>query len=316
MSMRGLGRVREAVPLYQKALERECPGRRGAEQPRQRVSGTGGSPAGAGTLRTCAATAADGCAGLRRTWRTRCCCSGRLEEAITLGRRAVTLDPTLAIAHNNLGLALAALGKRAEAADSYREALRLQPDYVEALNNHGNAAARDWVTAAPRWRCTASAVELDPRSAESHCNLGNVLFEIRRVREAVLAFRQAIALQPQYAPALPEPCVRPAPAARARTKHGRTARRRWRSTRTTSKRSPFSVSCMPTRGQFEEAEKLFRRAIELDPNFATPSPASRRTASMQLADATLAARCGLAAGPATAAGPRDQPALRARQVLR
>jgi tetratricopeptide (TPR) repeat protein len=38
---------------------------------------------------------------------------GRLDEAESMNRRAVALNPALAVAHNNLGLALAALGKRA-----------------------------------------------------------------------------------------------------------------------------------------------------------------------------------------------------------
>ena len=47
---------------------------------------------------------------------------------------------------------------------------------------------------AKRWPCFASAIELDPRRAESHCNLGNVLFEFGRFDEAVASFRRALAL--------------------------------------------------------------------------------------------------------------------------
>ena len=47
--------------------------------------------------------------------------------------------PEMAMAHNNLGLCLAAQGQLPEAIASYREALKLNPRYVEALINLGNA---------------------------------------------------------------------------------------------------------------------------------------------------------------------------------
>ena len=49
------------------------------------------------------------------------------------------LQPGLAEAFNNLGIVLKKLGRVDEALSSYRDAVRLRPDYVEARNNLGNA---------------------------------------------------------------------------------------------------------------------------------------------------------------------------------
>jgi tetratricopeptide (TPR) repeat protein len=282
-SLRGLGRVREAVPLYQKALALNA-------QDVEALNNLGNAYLEladhqralehyelARRLRPMDAQVSGNVAHALLLL-------GRLDEAITLGRRAVTLDPTLAIAHNNLGLALAAQGKRAEAADSYQEALRLQPAYVEALNNHGNLLREmgDRRAAVALYR---QAVELDPRSAESHCNLGNALFEIRRVRESVLAFRQAIALQPQYAPAY----LSLAFALRQRRRPDE-ARQNCEAALAINPNYVEAIAFLgelhADSGQFAEAERLFRRAIELDPTFSHAFASIATHRRMQLSDAS------------------------------
>ena len=67
---------------------------------------------------------------------------GKLEEAIASYRQAVRLKPDYAEAYNNLGNALKDQGKLEEAIASYQQALRLKPDYAEAHNNLGNALTR------------------------------------------------------------------------------------------------------------------------------------------------------------------------------
>ena len=62
---------------------------------------------------------------------------GKLEEAEDSYREALRLKPDYAEAHNNLGNVLWDQGKLEEAEASYREALRLKPDYAEAHTNLG-----------------------------------------------------------------------------------------------------------------------------------------------------------------------------------
>jgi len=58
--------------------------------------------------------------------------SKRIDEAIPHFRAGLRYKPDDAEAHYGLGSALAAQGKREDAAAEVREALRLRPDYPEA----------------------------------------------------------------------------------------------------------------------------------------------------------------------------------------
>jgi tetratricopeptide (TPR) repeat protein len=282
-ALRALGRVREAVPLYQKVL---------AADPRdvEALNNLGNAYLELGdhqralehyeTARRLRPTDASITGNVAHALML----LGRLEEAVKLGRHAVELDPTLAIAHNNLGLALASQGKRAEAAASYREALRLQPAYVEALNNLGNALREmgERRAAVPLYQ---QAIELDPRRAETYLNLGNVLFEIRRVEEAVRALRQAIALQPSYGLAHLSLGI-----ALRQQRRPAEARQACEAALALNPRHVEAINFLgelyADSGQFEEAEKQFRRAIEIDPNFAFAFASIATHRKMQLADAS------------------------------
>jgi Flp pilus assembly protein TadD len=78
-------------------------------------------------------------------------------------QEAVRLDTTNAMAHCQLAAALGAQQQTAEAAAHYTEALRLQPDLAEALNNLA------WIRAAhpqAEFRNGAEAVRLAERACK------------------------------------------------------------------------------------------------------------------------------------------------------
>jgi tetratricopeptide (TPR) repeat protein len=117
-------------------------------------------------------------------------------------RRALALDPGYAKAHDNLGLALDALGRYDEAIKSYSEALRL---------NRARAARSPWPAlnlgllltrldrldeAEPLLRESARE---DPRFAPAPFQLGVLLEKKGRPAEAVEALTQAATLDPGYA---------------------------------------------------------------------------------------------------------------------
>jgi protein O-GlcNAc transferase len=58
-----------------------------------------------------------------------------LEERAARDRMAISVDPSNAVAHNNLASTLATMGKLKEAREVYREALRLRPDYFLAWSD-------------------------------------------------------------------------------------------------------------------------------------------------------------------------------------
>jgi Flp pilus assembly protein TadD len=60
---------------------------------------------------------------------------GRYPDAIAELQESVRRHPTEAEAHNNLGVVYARVGQLDKAATSYREALRLKPDYDAPRQN-------------------------------------------------------------------------------------------------------------------------------------------------------------------------------------
>lgn len=64
---------------------------------------------------------------------------GDLETAQWLYEEALKIDPTLTIAHYNLGMTLKAMGHYSAAIEHYQTAIELQPDYAEAHQNLGVA---------------------------------------------------------------------------------------------------------------------------------------------------------------------------------
>ncbi len=121
--------------------------------------------------------------------------AGRHAEAAAEYEKALKLRPGYAVAFNNLGNALDALGRRAEAIDRYREALTVEPRYPAACNNLGAALMKD---NRPEEALTEfrRALTLRPDFAEARLNLGGALNLLKRHEEAATAFRQALGRQP------------------------------------------------------------------------------------------------------------------------
>jgi tetratricopeptide (TPR) repeat protein len=88
----------------------------------------------------------------------------------------------------------------AEAAELYREVLRIQPKHAASSINLGTILynQREFAEAEQRYRY---ATEVDPFYALAFFDLGNVLDELQRLPEAIVAYQRAIALVPEYADA-------------------------------------------------------------------------------------------------------------------
>jgi predicted O-linked N-acetylglucosamine transferase (SPINDLY family) len=122
---------------------------------------------------------------------------GKNEIAVDMIRQALVLNPTSSEAYSNLGTALGDMGQLDEAIAAHRQALAIQPDAPAAHYNLGNALRNkgqlDEAITAYR-----QALTLQPVYPAAHNNLGMSLYENERLDEAIAAYRQAIALQPVY----------------------------------------------------------------------------------------------------------------------
>jgi Flp pilus assembly protein TadD len=121
--------------------------------------------------------------------------AGQYEAAAAEWKRAVELSPGEALAHNNLGYALAESGKTNEALAEYERALELSPEYPEAHNNVGEALMRMKRVdeAVPHFERAAS---LKPSYASPYSNLGVALAQQGNVDAAIQQFRKALEINP------------------------------------------------------------------------------------------------------------------------
>lgn len=113
---------------------------------------------------------------------------------------AVRLDPGSAAAHNNLGLAYQTMGELEKAQKDFEKAMALDPRLSDAAVNLGNLLSSQGRYDQAR-HAFAQAVLGNPRSAIAHNNLGTVLSLKGDNRQAVSEFRQAITLSPNMASA-------------------------------------------------------------------------------------------------------------------
>ena len=125
---------------------------------------------------------------------------GKYQEAMNSYKQALRIKPDWAEAHNNLGLTLNKLGQQAEALSHFREALRLNPSLAEAHNGLGETFFQQgkFDLAVEQYR---QALEANPEYAEAHNNLGYVYSQQDKVDLALEHYNRAIQLKPGYAEA-------------------------------------------------------------------------------------------------------------------
>lgn len=127
--------------------------------------------------------------------------AGRRKEALEQYRAAVRLNPSFAVAQNNLGNLYAQFGENELAIRHLREAVRLNPRLADAHADLGAIyAGLGNLQLAERYDRLALA--LQPAHAIANNNLGGVLMAQNEYREAEEHFRSAIRLQPSYALAI------------------------------------------------------------------------------------------------------------------
>ena len=120
---------------------------------------------------------------------------GSFEDARVAFGHAVESGSRSAATYYDLGRAQAGCGKAKEAAESYRQALFLKPDYHQALNNLGNILEGEGRLEEAR-DCFERAIRIDPNFTVAVNNLGLVHMKLGDLDGATALFRRALALQP------------------------------------------------------------------------------------------------------------------------
>jgi tetratricopeptide (TPR) repeat protein len=106
----------------------------------------------------------------------------------------------VAAAHNNRATAYRALGDNARALDDYNEALRLDPDHINAYNGRGNVYS-DMGNAARAIEDYNRALELDPGYVLAYNGRGAANDDLGEYWVAIDNYDEALRLDPEYATA-------------------------------------------------------------------------------------------------------------------
>ena len=116
-------------------------------------------------------------------------------EAIDTFREGPSKDPIL---HNKIGIAYHQLLDLDKARKSYEEALKLKPDYVEAMNNIGTVyyAKKSYRRAITWYGRALKVAPDDSKSAPIYMNLGTAYFARKQYDSTTKAYEHALALDP------------------------------------------------------------------------------------------------------------------------
>jgi Flp pilus assembly protein TadD len=119
-------------------------------------------------------------------------------DSTALWTRAAQVDPRSPVAQYGLGFALSQGGRLEEAVVHYRQAIALEPDYIDARVNLGTLLGQTGDLEGARAEFEAAA-EAAPRDATIRFNLGLVAARRGRVDEAIAHYRHALTLRPTMA---------------------------------------------------------------------------------------------------------------------
>jgi len=122
--------------------------------------------------------------------------SGQVDAAMTHYREALRIDPDYLQANHNLGVAISATGNLQEATNYYAKALRIKPDYDKAHVSMAIALLQLKDFAGVTNHC-ASALKVNPQVGQTHCLYAFALVELGDFNGAIAQASEAIQLDPR-----------------------------------------------------------------------------------------------------------------------
>ena len=122
--------------------------------------------------------------------------SATYRDMETLWRTTIAKDPNSWMAYNNLGVVQIGKGNMDDAIEKYERALRLHPEYPEALYNLGSALLQNGKADEAIQLCE-KALKLQPSDPDAHVVLGNAFVTKGDVDQAIREYRDALSIRPE-----------------------------------------------------------------------------------------------------------------------
>jgi tetratricopeptide (TPR) repeat protein len=160
---------------------------------------------------------------------------GAFDEAADLQRKAVNEHPRWGLMHRNMAAALIQQKKFSEAKAEFQEALRLDPNDIEAEFHYALLLAQADNTPEALQESIQRLQKLVlriPNFVEAHFNLGNLYFQTNRPDDALLSYQKTLAFVPNHS--------------RANNNVG---------------------SVLLSKGRPQEAVEFFKKAVAAEPNY-------------------------------------------------
>ncbi len=123
-----------------------------------------------------------------------------VDEAISYYKQAIAINPNFVQAYNNLGNIFQTLDKLDKALEYYKTAVRIDPDYLEVQSNLGtiyinNNELNEAIN------CYQHILRINPNSCEAENNLGIAYNHSHQMEMAISHYRRALQINPKYADA-------------------------------------------------------------------------------------------------------------------
>tara|TARA_B100000780_G_scaffold24316_1_gene15477 strand:+ start:673 stop:2637 length:1965 start_codon:yes stop_codon:yes gene_type:complete len=122
----------------------------------------------------------------------------QFDAAVDSYKQALKIKPDYAEVYNNMGIVLKDKGDLEIALDSYKQALRIKPYYAEVYNNMG-IALKDKGDLEAAIDSFNQALKIKPDYAEAYYNTGITLKDKGDLEAAIDSFNQALKIKPDYA---------------------------------------------------------------------------------------------------------------------
>ena len=122
---------------------------------------------------------------------------GKTDIAQDLYNQILKIDPNYINALNNIGVIFQGLGKKQRAKECFEKAIKINPNYADAYYNLGNIF-KDLGKNQKAKEFFEKAIEINPNYADAHNNLGNVFKDSGNLQKAKECYEKAIELKPDY----------------------------------------------------------------------------------------------------------------------